>query len=112
MLSRLMLELIGFYQRWISRWFGDCCRFEPSCSRYAAHCIRHFGARRGGWLSARRLLRCNPFCAGGVDLPPLPEGVQVSDVEVDWARIARRIGASSAGHPRRFLGVLEDLRWR
>jgi uncharacterized protein len=98
MLSRLMLELIGFYQRWISRWFGDCCRFEPSCSRYAAHCIRHFGARRGGWLSARRLLRCNPFCAG--------------DVEVDWARIARRIGASSAGHPRRFLGVLEDLRWR
>jgi hypothetical protein len=48
------------------------CRFEPSCSVYAETAIDRFGLVRGGWLALKRLARCNPFSAGGVD--PVPGG--------------------------------------
>ena len=49
------------------------CRFYPSCSCYAAEALRAHGVPRGMALAAWRLLRCNPFNAGGVDLvPPAP----------------------------------------
>lgn len=51
------------------------CRFTPTCSGYAVTVIRRFGALRGGWLAARRLLRCGPWTARGtVDPPPAPSG--------------------------------------
>lgn len=83
-MSALLLLLIRIYQRVLSPLLGDCCRFEPSCSRYAASCIAHHGAARGSWLSFKRVLRCNPFCQGGIDLPPVPGAA-----EPDWQRIAR-----------------------
>jgi putative membrane protein insertion efficiency factor len=49
--------------------FGSC-RFEPSCSRYASEAIARHGARRGGALALRRLLRCRPFGPSGFD--PVP----------------------------------------
>ncbi|HXP98993.1 MAG TPA: membrane protein insertion efficiency factor YidD [Solirubrobacteraceae bacterium] len=45
------------------------CRYEPSCSRYAAQAIHEFGILRGVVLAAWRLLRCNPFSRGGFDPP-------------------------------------------
>jgi putative membrane protein insertion efficiency factor len=45
------------------------CRFHPTCSEYAMDIIRIHGLGRGLWLSFRRLLRCNPFHAGGYDPP-------------------------------------------
>jgi uncharacterized protein len=47
------------------------CRYWPSCSEYAAEAIAVHGAARGGWLAARRLLRCHPWGGRGVD--PVPE---------------------------------------
>ncbi|MEG0996323.1 MAG: membrane protein insertion efficiency factor YidD, partial [Clostridia bacterium] len=47
------------------------CRFQPTCSQYALTAIERYGAWRGGWMAAWRLLRCNPFCKGGYD--PVPE---------------------------------------
>jgi uncharacterized protein len=69
--KRLLLALIGAYRRWISPARPRRCRYEPSCSSYAAEAIGRFGACRGLLLAGWRLLRCNPFSHGGFD--PLPE---------------------------------------
>jgi putative membrane protein insertion efficiency factor len=44
-----------------------CCKYEPSCSRYAADAVRELGVVRGGVLATWRLLRCNPWSHGGLD---------------------------------------------
>ena len=46
------------------------CRFSPTCSSYAEVVIREHGALRGGWLTARRLLRCGPWTPEGTKDPP------------------------------------------
>jgi hypothetical protein len=71
MIARLMLLGIRAYQLLLSPLIGRACRFEPSCSRYAAACIEAHGARRGGWLAVRRIARCHPFHPGGYDPPPV-----------------------------------------
>lgn len=63
-MKRILLFLIRFYQRAISPNRPPCCRFTPSCSRYAYEAITRYGAMKGGWLALRRLLRCNPFHKG------------------------------------------------
>jgi putative membrane protein insertion efficiency factor len=69
-LAGLLVALIALYQRTFSRLLGPTCRFEPSCSRYAAACIEDRGALRGGLLSIVRLCKCHPFHPGGYDPPP------------------------------------------
>jgi uncharacterized protein len=69
--KRAFLALIAAYQRWISPATPRRCRYEPSCSAYAAESIRRFGAARGLLLAGWRVLRCNPFSHGGFD--PVPE---------------------------------------
>jgi uncharacterized protein len=46
------------------------CRFQPTCSEYAAIAVSEYGIARGGWMALRRLLRCHPFHRGGFD--PVP----------------------------------------
>jgi putative membrane protein insertion efficiency factor len=58
-----------FYKRFISPLMPPACRFYPTCSEYAMEVIRIHGLGKGLWLSFRRVLRCNPFCAGGYDPP-------------------------------------------
>ena len=70
-MKRAFLALIAAYQRWISPATPRRCRYEPSCSSYAAESIRRFGTARGLLLAAWRVLRCNPFSHGGFD--PVPE---------------------------------------
>ena len=69
----LLVAVIGAYQRWVSPFLGDRCRFFPSCSTYAKTAIELHGARRGSWLAIRRLLKCQPFHPGGFDYVP-PRG--------------------------------------
>ncbi|CAN5556543.1 hypothetical protein BH20ACT15_BH20ACT15_10900 [soil metagenome] len=66
-LAAPLLALIAFYQRWISPAFPRRCRYEPTCSAYAAEAVRELGAVRGSILAAWRILRCNPFSSGGID---------------------------------------------
>ena len=67
---KVLLVSIRIYQCLLSPLLGNCCRFEPSCSRYAQLCIERLGPVRGTWLGLLRLLRCHPFCPGGHDPPP------------------------------------------
>jgi len=74
LLAAALLALIGFYRRLLSpllrALFGPACRFEPSCSQYAAACIQEHGAMRGSLLSMVRVCKCHPFHPGGYDPPP------------------------------------------
>ena len=72
-LSRwLALASVRIYQIFLGPFLGGGCRFQPSCSAYAYEAIEKFGARRGAWLAAKRLIRCRPFSKAGLD--PVPEG--------------------------------------
>jgi putative membrane protein insertion efficiency factor len=69
-----LLGLIRLYQVTLSPWLGNPCRYEPTCSRYAAEAIERHGALRGVWLAARRLGRCHPWGGSGYDPVPVLEG--------------------------------------
>ncbi len=64
---RAVVAPIVVYQRLISPALPRRCRYEPTCSRYAAQAIRDYGILRGLVLGGWRLLRCNPFSHGGLD---------------------------------------------
>ena len=70
MLARTLLLMIRGYQAGISPFLPPACRYDPTCSEYAAEAIRRYGSRRGSWLAARRLLRCHPWGGSGYD--PVP----------------------------------------
>jgi putative membrane protein insertion efficiency factor len=70
-MSRILIALLRIYRFALSPLLGAHCRFHPSCSCYAETAITRFGAIRGTWLSLRRLGRCHPWHAGGID--PVPE---------------------------------------
>lgn len=58
---------IKLYQKLVSPFFGQRCRYYPSCSEYAVQAISKFGILRGLVLAGWRLLRCNPWSHGGFD---------------------------------------------
>lgn len=67
----LLLLPVHAYRKIISPLLPPTCRFYPSCSAYAVEALTVHGALRGGWLTARRLLRCGPWHPGGLDpVPP------------------------------------------
>jgi len=63
----LVLAPIRLYQRLISPALPRRCRYEPTCSAYAAGAIKEYGILRGLVLGGWRLLRCNPWSPGGFD---------------------------------------------
>ena len=58
------------YKRVISPLLPPACRFHPTCSVYAAEAFERHGLVHGARLAAWRLLRCQPWSAGGFD--PVP----------------------------------------
>lgn len=66
-----LIGLVRFYRFFLSPWLGSACRFEPTCSAYALGALEQHGALAGSWLTAGRLMRCHPWCAGGHD--PVPQ---------------------------------------
>jgi len=71
-MQTVLFALLRFYKVAVSPLLGNRCRFYPSCSDYAREAIQYHGAARGTYLAARRICRCHPFSAGGIDLVPPP----------------------------------------
>ncbi|MBR5515003.1 MAG: membrane protein insertion efficiency factor YidD [Clostridia bacterium] len=69
-MKRFFIGLIKLYRRYISPLKKPCCRFYPTCSQYAIEAFEEWGVVVGAALSIWRILRCNPFCKGGVDHVP------------------------------------------
>ena len=67
MFKKVSIALIRVYRRVVSPMLPPACRFTPSCSLYALQAIEKYGLLRGGFMGARRLLRCHPFSEGGYD---------------------------------------------
>ena len=63
----VLIALIRGYQLVISPMLPPACRFTPTCSAYTLEAVRRYGALRGAYMGARRLLRCHPFHPGGYD---------------------------------------------
>ena len=86
-LARVLTWPIVAYRRWISPALPDRCRFYPSCSAYAVEALSVHGARRGMWLTVKRLARCQPFHPGGFD--PVPPAT----VQHERAQMSETTGA-------------------
>ncbi|MGG5885859.1 membrane protein insertion efficiency factor YidD [Falsiroseomonas sp. HC035] len=77
--QHLLRGAIRTYQLTLRPFIGCNCRFYPHCSEFGLEAVATHGAMRGGWLTARRVLRCNPWHPGGYDpVPPLSQNVPAS----------------------------------
>jgi len=69
-MARLLILLVKAYQWLLSPFFGQQCRFYPTCSQYSVAALQKHGALLGSYYTLRRLSRCHPWCNGGHD--PIP----------------------------------------
>lgn len=65
---RGLIRLIRFYQVAISPRIGSHCKYYPTCSEYTKQAVDKYGIIKGSLLGIIRILKCNPFSKGGVDL--------------------------------------------
>lgn len=65
---RMLVGLIRFYQVAISPRIGSHCKYTPTCSEYTRQAVDKYGIIKGSLLGIIRILKCNPFSKGGVDL--------------------------------------------
>ena len=70
LVSGFLRGAIRAYQLTLAYFFVGACRYEPSCSAYAAEAVLRHGALKGSWLAAHRLCRCGPWGGRGYD--PVP----------------------------------------
>ncbi len=94
--ARGLLALIQLYKWTLSPLVGRDCRYLPTCSSYAADCVRAHGAWAGSWMATARLCRCHPFGGSGYD--PAPAAVQANSWwrpwrYGDWAWKKREVSA-------------------
>lgn len=66
-MKKILIKLITYYQKYISKYTPRTCRFYPTCSQYAIEAIEKYGALKGLYLSIKRVLKCHPFNKGGYD---------------------------------------------
>jgi len=71
LLALPLIGLVRLYQYTLSPLLPGACRYTPSCSEYGVRALRAHGALRGGWLTLKRFVSCNPWGGHGSD--PVPE---------------------------------------
>ncbi|HQV37655.1 MAG: membrane protein insertion efficiency factor YidD [Flavobacteriales bacterium] len=70
LIRKLFIALIRLYQGMISPLLPGSCRYTPTCSDYGVQALRKHGPWRGGLLTLKRFLSCNPWGGHGHD--PVP----------------------------------------
>jgi putative membrane protein insertion efficiency factor len=70
MIARLLILIARGWQLGPSVILPPSCRYSPSCSAYAIEAVSRYGAAKGGWMSAKRIMRCHPWGGHGYD--PVP----------------------------------------
>lgn len=69
--AQILLFLQKLYKITLSPLIGRQCRYLPSCSEYAADCVKLHGAWKGSWMAVARICRCNPMGGSGYDPAPI-----------------------------------------
>ena len=69
-MNHFLIKLVRFYQITLSAFLGQHCRFHPTCSNYTIEALERHGVLKGTILSSRRICKCHPWSAGGVDEVP------------------------------------------
>tara|TARA_B100001059_G_C17586236_1_gene452372 strand:+ start:180 stop:410 length:231 start_codon:yes stop_codon:yes gene_type:complete len=64
------ITLIRLYRIFISPLLGSNCRHTPTCSQYGIIALKKYGVFKGTFLTAKRIIKCNPLFKGGYD--PVP----------------------------------------
>ena len=62
-----VIAALRFYKLYLSPLLPSACRFYPTCSEYMLQAVERHGVLRGVWMGTKRLAKCHPFHAGGVD---------------------------------------------
>lgn len=65
-MKNILIRIIRIYQSIPGTWHNSC-RYYPTCSNYAIEAIENYGVLKGGFMSFKRILRCNPFGGSGYD---------------------------------------------
>ena len=71
-MRKLIVTILRLYKVVLSPLLPSACRYYPSCSVYTRQAVEKYGVGRGLWMGAKRLSRCHPFHAGGLDPVPDP----------------------------------------
>ena len=69
-MRRAAFMLLRGYQMLVSPYLRTQCRYHPTCSHYSYEAVEKHGVLKGTALTARRLLRCQPWGGSGID--PVP----------------------------------------
>ena len=79
--ARMLISMVRAYQATFASFMGGHCRFQPTCSVYSIDALKTHGARRGVWLTIKRLCRCHPL--GGFGYDPVPPNKLTSAASAD-----------------------------
>ena len=71
MISKILIGMVRWYQKYISPAIGPHCKYQPTCSQYMIDAVTKYGPIKGTAMGIWRILRCNPFSRGGDD--PVPK---------------------------------------
>jgi len=66
-MRKLIVGFLRLYKLTVSPLLPSACRYYPSCSQYTSQAVEKYGVVRGLWMGVKRLSRCHPFHAGGLD---------------------------------------------
>jgi len=68
-MKNILIKIIKIYQK-IPGNFHQNCKYIPTCSNYGIEAINRYGSLKGSYLTIKRIIKCNPFSHGGIDLVP------------------------------------------